>query len=76
MHLIITIIKAALVLFPRLVLSPTFGLDHIFFIFVHELSESLVDDGLIFVEFCEDDRGKFPIVVEEVSKGEGNMMFA
>lgn len=76
MHLVIPIIEATLVLFPGLVLSPAFGLDHIFFIFVHELSEGLVDDGLKFVEFCEDEGGKFPIVVEKVSKGEGNMMSA
>jgi len=75
MHFIVAIIKTAFVFLPWFVFPPVLYLDHTFLKLMHELSESLVDDGFEFVELSEDEGSELHVVVEEVSEGEGDMMF-
>ena len=72
--IVIAIIKGAFIGLPVIFISPSLLDQDILFILEHKLRECFIDDGLVFIIVVEDELGEIIVVVEQISKGEHNVV--
>jgi hypothetical protein len=70
----VTIIKAAFVGFPAVLVPLALLMQNGLFVLDHKLSECFVDHGFILVVLIEDELGKFCVMQDEVPKRENDVM--